>query len=106
MKILAIGPNSTKFCIHNLRASRELEMPKLTTQIEGASQKMKILAIGPNSTKFCIHYLWAFRRLEMHKLGAGGGWAGGVVRRCGSGASRGRSLLASKRAAEGGPRSQ
>ena len=29
MKILALGPNSTKFCIHNLWASRELEMQKL-----------------------------------------------------------------------------
>ena len=29
MKILALGPNSTKFCIYNLRASGELEMQKL-----------------------------------------------------------------------------
>ena len=29
IKILALGPNSTKFCIHNLWASRELEMQKL-----------------------------------------------------------------------------
>ena len=29
MLILALGANSTKFCIHNLWASRELEMQKL-----------------------------------------------------------------------------
>ena len=29
MKILALGLNSTKFCIHNLWASGELEMQKL-----------------------------------------------------------------------------
>ena len=32
MKILALRLNSTKFCIHNLWASRELEMQILTIQ--------------------------------------------------------------------------
>ena len=70
MKILALGVNSTKFCIHNLRATRRLEMQKLTTQSVGGS-KMKIIALGPNSTKFCIYNLRASRELEMQKLGAG-----------------------------------
>ena len=38
MKILAIGANPTKFCIHNLWAYRELEMQKLTTQNEGVKK--------------------------------------------------------------------
>ena len=44
MKILALGPNSSKFCIHNLGAYRELEMQKLSTQIDegGGGLKMKI----------------------------------------------------------------
>ena len=29
IKILALGPNSTKLCIHNLWATRRLEMQKL-----------------------------------------------------------------------------
>ena len=35
MKILALGLNSTKLCIHNLWTSRELEMQKLTNQNGG-----------------------------------------------------------------------
>ena len=42
MKILALGPNSTKFCIHNLLATRRLEMQKLTTKNGGGGQKIKI----------------------------------------------------------------
>ena len=38
MKILSLGANSTKFCIHNLWASRELEIQKLTTQNGGGGQ--------------------------------------------------------------------
>ena len=46
MKILALEPNRTKFCIHNLWAYRELEMQKITTQ-NGGGLKMKIpFAIG------------------------------------------------------------
>ena len=78
MKILPLGPNSTKFCIHNLWAYRELEMQKLTTQNEGEGQKMKILALKANSTKFYTHNQWATRRLEMQKLGAEGKCGGGV----------------------------
>ena len=48
MKILALEPNSTKFCIHNLWAYRELEMQKLSTQNGGEGQKMKILALEAN----------------------------------------------------------
>ena len=48
MKILSLGANSTKFCIHNLGAYRELEMQKLTTQNGREGQKMKILALEPN----------------------------------------------------------
>ena len=33
MKILALGANSTKFCVHNLWVSRELEMQKLGTGV-------------------------------------------------------------------------
>ena len=33
MKIIALVPNSTKFCIHNLCASRELEMEKLGAEV-------------------------------------------------------------------------
>ena len=72
MKILALGPNSTKFCIHNLWASRELEMQKITTQNGGEGQKMKILSLGPNSYKFYTHNLWATRRLRNAKTGCGG----------------------------------
>ena len=43
MKILALGANPNKFCIHNLWASRELEMQKLTTQSGGKGQKIKNL---------------------------------------------------------------
>ena len=57
MQILTLGANSTKFCTHNLWASRELEMQKLTTQNGREGQKMKILPLGPNSTKFCTHNL-------------------------------------------------
>ena len=35
IQILAFGANSTKFCIHNLGAYRELEIQKLTTQNDG-----------------------------------------------------------------------
>ena len=38
MKILALEPNSTKFCIHNLGAYREREMQKLTTQNGGEGE--------------------------------------------------------------------
>ena len=41
MKIYALEPNSTKFCIHNQWAARRLKMQKLTAQKEGG-QKMKI----------------------------------------------------------------
>ena len=57
MKILALGANSTKFCIHNLWVTRRLEMQKLTTQNGEEDKKMKILPLGPNSTKFCTHNL-------------------------------------------------
>ena len=40
MKILAHGANSTKFCIHNLWATGELEMQKLTGQNERGGQIM------------------------------------------------------------------
>ena len=52
MKILPLGPNSTRFCTHNLWATKRIEIQKLTTQNGGEGQKMKILALGPNSTKF------------------------------------------------------
>ena len=68
MSMLALGVNSTKFCTHNLWATRRLEMQKLTLQNGRKGKKMKILALGPNSTKFCIYNLWATRRLEMQKL--------------------------------------
>ena len=58
MKILALGANSTKFCIHNLWVYRELEMQKLTTQNGGEGQKMKILGREPNRPYFYkISYL-------------------------------------------------
>ena len=44
MKILALGPNSTKFSIHNLWDSRELEMGGRPQNAGGGGQKMKILA--------------------------------------------------------------
>ena len=41
MQILALGANSTKFCVHNLGAYRELEKKKLTAQNwGGGGQKM------------------------------------------------------------------
>ena len=39
MKILALDPNETKFCIHNLGAYREVEMQKLTTQNGGSKNE-------------------------------------------------------------------
>ena len=40
MKIIALGPNSTKFCIHNLWTSRELEMQKLGAGVECRGPRM------------------------------------------------------------------
>ena len=34
IKILALGPNSNKFCIHNLWATRWLEIQKLGAEME------------------------------------------------------------------------
>ena len=35
MKIISLGPNSNKYCIHNLWASRSLEMQKLSARCSG-----------------------------------------------------------------------
>ena len=53
MKILALGTNSTKFCIHNLWSSRELEIQKLTTQNGEECQKIKILSLGCGTLEVC-----------------------------------------------------
>ena len=51
MKILALGANSTKFCTHNLWATRRLEMQKLGAEGEcrggGPEGVAPCLARGP-----------------------------------------------------------
>ena len=39
MKIKALEPNPTKFCIHNLWATRRLKMQKLTAKMGGGGNK-------------------------------------------------------------------
>ena len=39
MKIYALEPNSTKFCIHSQWATRRLKMQKLTAQNGGGGEK-------------------------------------------------------------------
>ena len=43
MKILALGPNSTKFYTHNLWATRRLEMQKLDTDGECNGEVMGVV---------------------------------------------------------------
>ena len=73
MKIISLGPNSTKLCIHNLWATRRLEMQKL-----GAG--------------------WMWRGRSGVQRGSGGGIGLGF-----GGAWVGVGFPARKRAAEGGP---
>ena len=46
MKILALGPNSTKFYTHNLWATRRLEMQKLDADCECNDEVMGVVVQG------------------------------------------------------------
>ena len=46
MKILALGPNSTKFCIHNLWATRRLEMQKLGVGVRWWGTRVEVRVEG------------------------------------------------------------
>ena len=52
MKIYALEPNSTKFCIHNQLAPRSLKMLKLTAQNGGGGVKNKNLSPDLHGTLF------------------------------------------------------
>ena len=53
MKIFALGPNSSKFYIHNQWATRRLKMQKLTTQNGQREGRQLVLNIreGPGMVK-------------------------------------------------------
>ena len=67
MKILALEPNWTKFCIHNLWAYRELEIQKLSTQNGGEFKKWKFLPLKQTEPNF-VYIICGPIELEIKKL--------------------------------------
>ena len=67
MKIYALEPNSTKFCIHNQWAPKRLKIQKLTFQ-NRVGKKYENLCPLTKFNQICIHNQWAPKRLKIQKL--------------------------------------